>query len=244
MFSNFSNVASSVSDIILYSLNILTGEINDETDAMPSVFPVGSRTRPGGTSAMGILSMGRNSIMQKSAATRSILKIEEEEGRRLVKRSVSYGNNYSTAESSSRNNGAGSSSSGYKTAHDRPPNHGPALKSWHLRSTDHRAHIPQGPKSVFPHAHRKGRGVDGAIDDFTHAHYHALDNADDSGCEDVHQDDQLDGISVPSTVGVLSDLHAGKGYIPDSYQLGVEGYRITKNSLHISFNNAQEKEDG
>lgn len=196
---------------------------------------------------MGILSMGRNSIMQKSAATRSILKIEEEEGRRLVKRSVSYANTYPTAESSSRSNISSSGSSGYKTAHDHPPNHGPALKSWHLRSTGHRACIPDGTKSAFAHTHLKGsRGVsEGGRGERIPAHYHALDSADEVVTGDVHQDVPLDDLSVPQTVGALSELHASRNsYTPDSYQLGVEGYRIRKSSLHIAFTNAQEKEDG
>ena len=73
---------------------LTTGEITDETDAIPSVFPNTGHQRPGGTSAMGLLSMGRTSLMYKSPSSRSITKLDDKE-KKLVKRSVSYANHYS-----------------------------------------------------------------------------------------------------------------------------------------------------
>jgi len=78
---------------------ILQGEITDETDAIPSVFPIRSGTSTG---PMGILSMGRSTVMRKTPSSKSIT-IGEDKGAKLVKKTVNYANHSSTRKSASGN---------------------------------------------------------------------------------------------------------------------------------------------
>ena len=213
-----------------------TGEITDETDAMPSVFPMGIRSITGGKSAMGLLSMGRSSMMQKNAlnASKPVTKIDEE--KKLVKRSVTYANNYCGMQSHAVQN--------KMSAKDRPNSDEVARgEKWLQRSTVHQ-NVPRydEKRALF----RNATDV---------ASYSAID------CDDDDDDDEDVDIEMGRNLGLQlptnhfhrienenskfyssgtksseeNDNNCNGKIIPecDSYQSGASGYRITRGSSHL-----------
>ena len=203
---------------------------------MPSVFPMGIRSITGGKSAMGLLSMGRSSMMQKNAlnASKPMTKIEEE--KKLVKRSVTYANNYCGMQSDSVQN--------KMSAKDRPNSDEVARgEKWLQRSTVHQ-NVPR---------YDEKRALLRTVNDV--ASYSAVDCDDDDDDEDVDIEMGRNlGLQLPTnhfhrienensrfyssgTKSSEENEHnncSGK-MIPefDSYQSGASGYRITKGSSHI-----------
>ena len=220
---------------------------------MPSVFPMGIRSITGGKSAMGLLSMGRSSMMQKNALNTSkpITKVEDE--KKLVKRSVTYANNF---------NGVQTHTVRKKVSAKDLPNSDEVARSekWLQRSTIHKKNVLGAPR------YDEKRGMfrnSSDIASYASINIEDKDNDDDDNDDDddnCYEDLEMGrnlGLQLPNTFHRIendnfkfysgdtksseeneskksSGKSSGKS-LPefDSYQSGASGYRITKTTSHL-----------
>ena len=204
---------------------------------------------------MGIHSMGRSSMMQKTSSNRTLLKKSED--KRLVKRSVSYATNYS---------GPGS----YEKVQGRTVEHTPSddaiRRDWHQRAVAHtHAHTHRRPLSDEAGTHatsnRRHSETRGILNRFGGQRAHTHEHTDYSyGGVDINDDGEDDGFqlsdyavtpvnNLPSSAPILTaskaiaskETHSNSKHSInskngkeeeeiDSYQSGAEGFRITKST--------------
>jgi hypothetical protein len=223
---------------------------------MPSNHPMGGTSWPGGTRAMGIHSMGRSSMMQKTASSRALIKKSED--KRLVKRSVSYATNYT-------GQGSGSYKKIQGPSVEHTPNEDAASWDWHQRAVTHvHAHGHKHPLSgAVTHGSptrrlTEGRGL---LNRYGGQHSHTHDHSDYSyGGADFNDYNGDDGFQLRDYAGSPSNSPSGaspsasktsaskekhlknskisnnsrNGEEIDSYQSGAEGFRITKSTSALS----------
>lgn len=203
---------------------------------------------------MGIHSMGRSSMMQKTSSNRALIKKSED--KRLVKRSVSYATNYS---------GPGS----YRRVQDPSVEHTPsedaARRDWHQRAVTHaHAHTHKHPQSssesmTYAYPNRRLSETKGILNRYGGQHAHMHEHSDYSyGGVDFNDNDVDDGFQLsdytespannsPSTATSPSAFKTStskekekhpksfnNGEELDSYQSGAEGFRITKSTSVVS----------
>ena len=231
-----------LSKLISFHFLFFEGDITDETDVMPSVFPMGIRSITGGKSAMGLLSMGRSSMMQKNAlnASKPFTKIEDE--KKLVKRSITYANNFNGVQPHSVRN---------KMSAKDLPNSDEVARSekWLQRSTIHKNVL-----GVPRYDEKRGMFRNSSdIPSYSSINTEDKDkDNDDDDYEDLEMGRNL-GLQLPNTFHRIesdnfkfysgdtkssdeneSKKGSGKS-LPefDSYQSGASGYRITKTSSHL-----------
>ena len=208
---------------------------------------MGIRSITGGKSAMGLLSMGRSSMMQKNAlnASKPITKIEDE--KKLVKRSVTYANNFNGVQPHSVRN---------KLSAKDLPNSDEVARSekWLQRSTIHKKNVLGVPR------YDEKRGMFRNSSDIPSYASINIEDEDNNIDNDDNSDDYEDletgrnlGLQLPNTFHRIendnfkfysgdtkssgendSKKSSGKS-LPefDSYQSGASGYRITKTSSHL-----------
>jgi hypothetical protein len=221
---------------------------------MPSNHPMGGTSWPGGTRAMGIHSMGRSSMMQKTASSRTLIKKSED--KRLVKRSVSYATNYTGL-------GSGSYKKIQGPSVDHTPNEDAARRDWHQRAVTH-AHGHKHPLSdTMTHSspNRRLTEARGLLNRYGGQHTHTHEHPDYSyGGVDFNDYDGDDGFQLsdyadspanspsgasPSASKTnaskgkqfnnsINSKNSSNGEEIDSYQSGAEGFRITKSASVVS----------
>lgn len=217
---------------------------------MPSVFPNNSGSRPGGTSAMGLLSMGRTSLMHKTSSTASIIKMSNEMEKKLVKKSISA-NNYSGPKSVAY---LMKNTSISTTAHKPTKDESDSRKNWQERnSMYHRTHKIGGDHiglirksgDNYGSSHHHSYGAVDMNDDSTDGNSCCTDNPDEisaplssqaDGLLSVRSDNSRDGI-----LGVENSNGNGLKAGVDNYELGNEGYRIIKSKTDLDYGDIEEQ---
>lgn len=212
---------------------VMLGEITDETDAIPSVYPVRSGTSIGG---MGILSMGRSSVMRKTPSSKAIT-IGEDKDAKLVKKTTNYANNSSTRKSTSKKKW-NSSTANTNIATDTECN---SRKNWQQRCELLDTHGSRLDNCATNTSHnrelngilRRAGGVNipyGTIpnDDMDdHVELNEKINT-----RDYHYRANIDS---EKTTEETEDNETDNDMTKDAWTSGSEGYRITKNTSHLSF---------
>jgi hypothetical protein len=211
--------------IFLFLLLNITGEITDETDAMPAVFPVRSGTSIGG---MGILSMGRSTVMRKTPSSKSIT-IGEDKDAKLVKKTVNYANNSSTRKSGLKQN-RNSSIANTSRMTDTENN---SRKNWQQRCALPGVHdSPLGYCAVKTTYSRERDGILERVGDFN-LPYGSIPN------EDLNDQIELNTMKSSNisqrTTEESEDGEGDSDAIKDAWTSGSEGYRIIKNTSHLNF---------
>ena len=198
---------------------------------------------------MGIHSMGRSSLMNKTNSNRSIIKGNDEREKKLVKRSVSA-NNYSGPKSVAylMKNSSISTTARKATKDERD-----SRRNWQQRNSMYKC-----TGEVCSKRQTSDRESDHKIDTSSYNGYGAINTGDDSTDDNPCTNDSDEDPSSPvpqfdshyytksnngNSVFLGIPVPRGKGTTDgaDNYENGNKGYRIIKTKADMKFENIEEQ---
>ena len=192
---------------------------------------------------MGLLSMGRSSLMNKTNPNRSIIKVSDEREKKLVKKSVSA-NHYSGPKSVAylMKNSSISTTARKATKDERD-----SRRNWQQRSSMYKFTGEICSKHQVPI-----RESDHRVETSLYNGYGAINTEDDS----TNESDEDPSSPVPQfdshyhtksnncnsgSFGVPIPLDIGATVGADTYENGIMGYRIIKSKADMKFENMEEQ---